>query len=67
MPCLQELGYCVKSQVTSCSSLEQGMDSWTDVAAPIRSHNPATPLYGEVWKQIKNNWNLATETSLDEF
>lgn len=53
MPRLQELGCCVKSQVTSRSSPEQGMDSWTDVTAPIRSHGPATPLYGEVWKQIK--------------
>lgn len=53
MPRLQELGCCVKSQVTSCSSPEQGMDSWTDVTAPIRSHSLATPLYGEVWKQIK--------------
>lgn len=52
MPPLQELGCCVKSQVTSYSSPEQGMDSWTDVAAPIRPHSPAPPLYGEVWKQI---------------
>lgn len=46
-------GCCVKSQVMSYSSPEQGMGSWTDVTAPIRSHGPATPLYGEVWKQIK--------------
>lgn len=44
MPPLQELGCYVKSQVTSCSSPEQGMDSWTDVAAHIRPHSPAPPL-----------------------